>query len=165
MYRFNALLLAALLALCLSGCSATPGKVSQTKPVATLNAEEGVALQGYDAVAYFLDGKPTRGSEAFSFKWQDATWRFASAEHQAMFAANPQKYAPQFGGYCAFAVSRGMIANIDPEHWAVVDDKLYLNNNGFAHGLWQRDQQESIAAGHLNWPLIPKKHSEKSTQP
>jgi YHS domain-containing protein len=145
--------------LVLGACAATPGKISATKPVPTLNAPTGAALQGYDPVAYFTDGKPTMGSVAYTYQWQGVPWYFSSAEHQAAFAADPEHYAPQFGGYCAFAVSRGTTADGDPHQWAIVDDKLYVNNNAFAMSLWNRDRGENITAGDVNWPLIPKQPS------
>ena len=141
----------------LAACAATPGKVSQTEPVPPINTRDAIALKGYDPVAYFLDGKPQSGDATYSYRWQDVTWQFASSQHRDAFAADPTRYAPQFGGYCAFAVSRGMIADIDPDQWAIVDHKLYLNNNAFAHKLWNQDRTGNIAAGNVNWPLIPKK--------
>jgi YHS domain-containing protein len=87
----------------------------------------GTAIEGYDPVAYFNEGRPVEGKSEFSQEWMDATWYFASAENRDLFAADPEKYAPQYGGYCAWAVSQGYTANIDPQAWKVVDDKLYLN--------------------------------------
>lgn len=145
--------------LMIGACAATPGKISVTKPVPALNAPSGVALQGYDPVAYFDGGKPAEGNDTYSYQWQGVQWKFSSAEHQAAFAASPERYAPQFGGYCAFAVSRGTTADGDPHQWAIVDDKLYVNNNAFAMKLWNQDRSENIAVGKVNWPLIPKQSS------
>lgn len=140
----------------LSGCAARPGEVSQTTPVAEVNAQMGVALKGYDAVAYFNRGTAVKGDERFSHPWRGITWRFSSEENRSLFAANPEAYAPRYGGYCAYAMSRGMIADISPAAWAVVDGKLYLNNNGFAHQLWNASRSENIAAADQNWSLMPK---------
>ncbi len=86
-----------------------------------------VAIKGYDAVAYFRQGAPVKGSPAFKQQWMGATWLFSSAEIRDLFAADPDKYAPRYGGYCAYAVSEGHTASIDPEAWKIVDGKLYLN--------------------------------------
>jgi len=145
-----------LAALLLLGGCATDGSVSQTKPIPPLNAENGVALKGHDPVAYFSAGKPMSGQAGIEHRWRGLTWRFASVANRDAFAAEPERYAPQFGGYCAFAISRGYIADIDPAAWAVERGKLYLNNNAFAHQLWEVDRPGNIAAGERNWPLVPK---------
>src|SRR5438132_742149 len=87
----------------------------------------GVAIKGYDPVAYFTDSKPVEGSSDFTFEWNGAKWRFANAGHLAAFKTAPEKYAPQYGGYCAWAVSQGYTAGIDPTARKIVDGKLYLN--------------------------------------
>jgi YHS domain-containing protein len=140
-----------------AACAATAGKVSQTRPVDELNLQHGVALKGYDPVAYFAEGGPAAGNAATSYRWHGATWLFSTPEHREAFMADPQHYAPQFGGYCAFALSRGTTADADPHQWAIVDGKLYVNNNGFAKKLWDLDRPANIAAGDTNWPLIPKR--------
>jgi len=142
--------------LAVGGCAATPGKVSVKDPVPVINSENGVAVKGYDPVAYFTTGSPQKGSDDFTFPWRGVTWKFVSAENRAAFIQAPEHYAPQYGGYCSFAVSRGTIADIDPGSWAVVGDRLYLNNNPFAHQLWSEDRPGNIAAADQNWPLIPK---------
>jgi hypothetical protein len=114
----------------------------------------GVAIEGYDPVAYFEDGKPVEGSKDFTFEWMEATWRFASAEHRDLFAADPEKYAPQYGGYCAYAVSQGSTAGIDPEAWSIVDGKLYLNYNQKIQKKWEADRDAFIEAADENWPKI-----------
>jgi YHS domain-containing protein len=150
-------ILALLASMIVAACAATPGKVSQTRPVDELNLRQGVALKGYDPVAYYADGAPTAGDPAFTYQWQGATWQFSTAEHREAFKADPASYAPQFGGYCAFAVSRGTTADADPQQWAIVDGKLYVNNNAFAKKLWDQDRPGNIVAGDANWPLIPKR--------
>jgi YHS domain-containing protein len=140
----------------LSACVATPGRVKQVKPVPALEAKAGLALEGYDAVAYFDVGEPQAGSSQFTHQWRGATWRFASAAHRDAFTAAPERYAPQYGNYCAFAVSRGTTAHGDPKVWAIVGDKLYLNNNRFAQQLWNEDRPGNISAADQNWPLLPK---------
>lgn len=144
------------LAALLIGCASTPGSVSVTQPVPAVHAPQGLGAHGYDVVAYFSEQRPVEGSAEFAHRWQGVEWRFASREHQQQFAASPQRFAPQYGGYCAYAVSRGTVADGDPLQWAVVRERLYLNNNAFAKALWDRDRDGNIAAGDINWPLLPK---------
>lgn len=117
-----------------------------------INAPKGVALEGYDAVAYFTAGKPVKGSEEFETAWRGAKWRFASAESMKAFASSPEKYAPQYGGYCAWAVSRNYTADADPNAWRIVDGKLYLNYNARVQKEWSRDIPGNITKGDVNWP-------------
>ena len=113
-----------------------------------------VAIEGYDPVAYFTDGKPMEGNSDFEHEWNGATWQFASAANRDAFLAEPEKYAPQYGGYCAWAVSQGYTAKIDPEAWSIVDDKLYLNYSKSVQSQWQQDVPGNIAKGDANWPAI-----------
>lgn len=114
----------------------------------------GLAIDGYDPVAYFVDGKPVEGRKEFSWSWNGATWRFASAEHRDLFVAAPEKYAPQYGGYCAWAVSQGYTAGIDPDAWTVRDGKLYLNYDLDVQKKWLADPDGLIAKGDANWPKL-----------
>jgi YHS domain-containing protein len=129
-------------------------------PVTAVNAERGLALKGYDPVAYFTTGRATPGGEAHRFRWQGATYRFASAGNLERFKAEPGKYLPRYGGYCAYAMAYNYIADIDPERWAIVDGGLYLNNGRFAHTFWSLDKPSHIAAADRNWPAYPKKAQE-----
>jgi len=117
----------------------------------------GVAIEGYDPVAYFTDGRPVEGKKGFETEWNGATWRFASAEHRDLFAADPGKYAPQYGGYCAWAVSQGYTAGIDPEAWKIHDGKLYLNYDKSVQEKWLADMENLIAKGDANWPKLLEK--------
>lgn len=117
----------------------------------------GLAIKGYDPVAYFTDGKPVEGSSDFTFTWRDARWRFASAEHRDLFVAEPERYAPQFGGYCAWAVSQGDTADIDPKVWKIVDGRLYLNYSHKLQAKWEADLPGNIAKGEANWPALRDK--------
>jgi YHS domain-containing protein len=92
----------------------------------TTNTSSGVAMKGYDPVAYFDTGAPVKGVADYSTEWANATWQFASAEHRDRFVADPEQYAPQFGGYCSFAVSKGFTADISPDAWDIEDGRLYL---------------------------------------
>ncbi len=114
----------------------------------------GTAIDGTDPVAYFTEGKPVKGSSDFAHDWNGATFHFASAENRDAFAANPEKYAPQYGGYCAWAVSQGYTASTDPEAWKIVDGKLYLNYNKSVQSTWGQDIPGNIAAGDRNWPKV-----------
>jgi len=114
----------------------------------------GLAIDGYDPVAYFLDGRPVEGRREFSFAWRGATWRFASAAHRDLFASRPEAYAPQYGGYCAWAVSQGYTAGIDPAAWTIHDGKLYLNYDLEVQERWRRDVPGHVAKGDVNWPKL-----------
>ncbi|MEM9370521.1 MAG: YHS domain-containing (seleno)protein [Pseudomonadota bacterium] len=114
----------------------------------------GTAIDGTDAVAYFTEGKPVEGSSDFTHEWNGATWRFSTAANRDLFAADPVAYAPQYGGYCAWAVSQGYTASTDPDAWRIVDGKLYLNYNESVQSRWERNIPENIASGDENWPQV-----------
>ncbi|MGE0882063.1 MAG: YHS domain-containing (seleno)protein [Blastocatellales bacterium] len=116
----------------------------------------GTALKGYDAVAYFKEGKPVKGKDEFRQDWMGAKWYFASAANRDEFARNPEKYAPQFGGYCSWAVAHGYTANIDPEAWKIVDGKLYLNYDKDVQKKWETDIPGFIKKANENWPKLKK---------
>lgn len=130
---------------------------SLADPVSAINAPMGLALHGYDPVAYFRDASPTPGRPEHSLEWGGATWRFATAENRSAFEAEPQRYAPAYGGYCAYAMSINRIADIDPHAWEIVDGKLYLNNNKAIHVLWSAGKRGRIAKGDRNWAAYPKR--------
>jgi YHS domain-containing protein len=118
----------------------------------------GVAIKGYDPVAYFTEGKPVKGDSKITHEWNGATWQFASAEHRDAFKKSPEKFAPQFGGYCAWAVSQGYTANVDPERaWRVVNEKLYLNYDRGVQKKWEQDIPGFIAKAEVNWPKLIRK--------
>lgn len=112
------------------------------------------ALSGYDTVAYFTDSKPVKGSKKFSTRYNGAKWLFASAENRDAFIENPEKFAPQYGGYCAWAVSQGYTASADPTVWTIVDDKLYVNYNEEVGATWLEDPAGYIKLGDENWPRV-----------
>ena len=114
----------------------------------------GVAINGIDPVGYFTQGEPVAGSAGFAVMYKGAEWRFASAANKAAFEADPEKYGARFGGYCAFAASRGYLAPTIPEAWTVYEDRLYLNASLRARELWLQDVPGNIAAGEANWPGI-----------
>lgn len=115
-----------------------------------------VAIKGYDPVAYFADGKPAKGSKEFEHEWMDATWRFATAANRDAFAKSPEKYAPQYGGYCAYGVSRGYAVGVDPTAWKIVNGKLYLNYNHDVQKEWNKDPAGHIVKADANWPEVLK---------
>jgi YHS domain-containing protein len=119
--------------------------------------EDGVAIKGTDPVAYFTENAPVQGSEEFAYEWQGATWHFSSAENRDKFAANPEQYAPQYGGYCAYAVSKGSTAPIDPGAWKIVDGKLYLNFDKSVQEKWEKDIPGYIEKANANWPGVLEK--------
>lgn len=114
----------------------------------------GVALKGYDAVSYFEEGAAVKGLPEFSHFWMNATWHFKNAANRDRFATRPESFAPQFGGYCAYAVSEGYTASIDPEAWKIVNGKLYLNYSKGVQRKWERDLERRIADGERNWPSL-----------
>ena len=114
----------------------------------------GTAIDGTDPISYFTEGRPVAGDRNITHDWNGATWRFTSAENRDLFAANPEKYAPQYGGYCAWAVAQGYTASTDPEAWKIVDDKLYLNYSKSVQEKWEADIPRHIAAADGNWPAV-----------
>ena len=120
-------------------------------------AEKGIAIGGYDPVAYFTEKKPVKGNAQFGLQWKGATWHFASAPNRDTFKADPAKYAPQYGGYCAFGTSQGYAVKTEPDAWSVVDGKLYLNYNTQVRQRWQQDTPGFIKAADMNWPGVLKK--------
>ena len=114
----------------------------------------GLAIGGYDPVAYFTEGKPVEGSGDYTAKWKGADWRFASAANRDMFVAAPEKYAPQYGGYCAYAVAQNSTAKIDPTAWAIVNGKLYLNYSHDIQKTWIANRDAFIVAADKNWPSV-----------
>ncbi len=114
------------------------------------------AVSGYDVVAYFTQGKPVEGREKFSVEYKDALWSFSSQEHLDLFNAEPEKYAPQYGGYCAWSVAQGNSAGADPLVWKIIDNKLYLNYDVEVQQMWLKDSANFIIQADKNWPKVIK---------
>ena len=119
-----------------------------------------LALNGFDAVAYFNEGLPVKGSSQFSHQWNGAIWHFASETNRDSFASHPLKYAPQYGGYCAWAVGHGYTAKGDPQAWKIVDDKLYLNYDLDVKARWEQDIPTYISRAENNWTRFLKERPE-----
>jgi len=116
----------------------------------------GIAVAGYDPVAYFTQNMPVMGKASISLNHGGAQWHFSSAANRDAFKADPEKYVPQFGGYCAYAVSQGYTAKGEPEVWKIVDGKLYLNFSRGVQKTWQRDIPGYIMSAKANWPSVLK---------
>jgi len=112
------------------------------------------ALEGHDSVAYFTEGRPVKGSGEHSLRWQGADWYFASAENLAAFQAEPERYAPRFGGYCAYGVAVNNAVRGDPELWTIHDGRLYVNINRQVQDIWAQDIPGYIARAEANWPNV-----------
>ena len=124
---------------------------------------DGVAIEGYDTVAYFTDGQATKGSEEFAYDWLGATWYFANAEHRDLFAEKPLQYAPQYGGHCAMGAAFGeSTSNIDPEAWTIVNGKLYIQYSKGARENWEKDRANLIAAADQKWPEVAARVESES---
>ncbi|HZA96526.1 MAG TPA: YHS domain-containing (seleno)protein [Burkholderiaceae bacterium] len=129
---------------------------SLTSHAGEFNEHSGVAIKGYDPVAFFKQNKPVRGNDDLRFDYKGSTFVFASAENRAAFAADPVKYAPQYGGYCAFGTARGYKADIDPSTFTVVDGRLYLNYNTQVQKEWAGDRARFIGQANERWPTVSK---------
>jgi YHS domain-containing protein len=114
-----------------------------------------LAIKGYDPVAYFTDGKPTRGTE-YEYEWDEHRYRFASAEHRDLFKADPVRYAPQFTNFCAMSLAHREIVEADPENWLIRDGKLYLFGKSIGPDLFQKDLAANVARAKQNRDLIQK---------
>lgn len=144
------ILCALALAICLAPLSARA-------EMTIYSAQEGLALDGYDVVAFFKGEGAVSGSQEFSLMWKGVVWRFASKGNQAQFEANPRAYAPIFGGYCAYAMSQGYLAPGDPHMWQIDDGQLFLLNNPAVQTIWQEQNQKLLQAAQGNWPAVLRK--------
>ena len=133
-----------------AACLATPASAAEE----VFSDWRGNAIRGVDPVAYFTEGRVVEGSSDHTHEWRGARWRFASEENRRLFAENPEKYAPQYGGFCAWAVAHGGVASTDPEAWDIVDGKLYLNYSRSFQDQWRADARGYIVRGDENWPKL-----------
>ena len=123
-----------------------------TPPVAA--DAQGVAIGGYDAVAYFTQSRAVAGTAAHEHRWNGAIWRFASADTRGRFAADPEAFAPRYGGWCAWAMSEGRLAAADPRVWRIVDNRLYLNCSARAQSQWEAGLPETITRADAHWARL-----------
>jgi hypothetical protein len=135
----------------ISICSAVS---AQKSPV---YAPKGIALDGYDAVAFFTQGKPVKGSSDYALRWNGAQWLFADKADLESFKKAPEKYAPQYGGYCAYGAAQGHKAPVEIDTWSVINNKLYLNYDQKVKSKWVKDEATYIESANKNWPLIMNK--------
>jgi YHS domain-containing protein len=134
-----------------------PNSAYAAQPAIYTGLVRGVAVGGYDPVSYFAEGKAVTGNAAITLEHEGATWRFASEANREVFAADPDKYAPRYGGYCAYAVAMGYTAKGDPKAWSIVDGRLYLNFNLPTRKEWEKDTAGYIAKANKNWPGVLQK--------
>lgn len=125
-------------------------------PVYT-NGSSNIAIKGYDTVAFFTENKPVKGHKQFSTQYQEATWYFSSQENLQRFINEPERYAPQYGGYCAYAISRNTTASINPRYFNIHNGKLYLNYNKGVQKRWLKQLDQSIKKANTHWPTLLKK--------
>lgn len=130
------------------------GAAAQKSPVFT---GSGKAIHGYDPVAYFTKSKPVLGNEKFVYSWKGAKWYFESASHLEAFTRNPERYSPQFGGYCAYGMANGYKAPTEKDAWTIVNGKLYLNYNKEVQKMWNENQAAFIEKANKNWPSVKDK--------
>ena len=115
-------------------------------------SDDGIAIDGYDPVAYFESNNAIKGDKKYSFVWKETTWYFSSSKNRDSFKANPEKYAPQYGGYCAWGMSQGYKAKVDPENaWTITNGKLYLNYSTGIKTKWLPKKEELIKTADANW--------------
>ncbi len=147
----------ALAASAASAFAAPQARANAPRPVNTLGSADKIAIRGYDPVAYFREGAPRQGKPVFASEHGGAVWRFASAENKALFDADPGRYLPAYGGFCAFGTSRGYLVKIEPEAWSIVDGKLYLNYDLGVRKDWAKNPKAYIAKADGNWPNLTAK--------
>lgn len=115
------------------------------------------AINGYDSVAYFTVGKPVVGQDSLAYEWMGAKWKFASQANLDLFKANPERYAPQYGGYCAYGVAEGALVKVEPDQFTVRDGKLYLNYDADVQAKWRKDPAGYIKVADERFPALLKK--------
>jgi YHS domain-containing protein len=147
--------IAAILAMVVAVTFAVQAQTPPKKPPAVYTGiVAGVAVGGYDPVAYFVDGRPVKGAASITLEHQGAIWRFASIANRDLFKADPAKYAPQYGGHCAWAVAEGYTAKGDPTAWTIADGRLYLNYNRAVQLNWEKDIAGNVRRGDGHWPKL-----------
>jgi len=120
----------------------------------TIFKPSGVAIEGFDTVSYHTLQQAVRGDAKFAYQWKGADWHFASQANRDLFVNNPEKYAPEYGGYCAYAAAKGALAPVDPTVWTVHNDKLYLNFSRSVGANWNQHRKSYIKRADRNWPKL-----------
>lgn len=154
--KLLSLLSAATLAIAFSATPAIAESPMTNMGASTDGKGEGLAISGYDAVAYFTESKPVEGKAEFTLEHEGAMWQFASMENLDKFKADPASFAPQYGGYCAYAIAKGKAKSIDPAAWKIIDNKLYLNHTMAVQKKWLKDTDKGIMAANAMWPAALK---------
>ncbi|MFM1816450.1 MAG: hypothetical protein RLZ98_3145 [Pseudomonadota bacterium] len=139
-----------------SGGGGRPALAADGTKINTIGSP-GVAIKGYDPVAYFVDAGPRKGSPKFSVKHRGVEWRFATGENKSRFEADPEKYMPAYGGYCAYGVAKGALAKIEPDQWTIRNGKLYLNYDAEVQADWAKDPAGYIRTADKKWPDLTRK--------
>ncbi len=133
-----------------TGCGARSSSSDASEVFAPGNS----AINGYDPVAFFTESKPVKGKDEYTITWKDARWSFASRENLELFKADPEKYAPQYGGYCAFGTADGHKAPTEPGTWTILNGKLYFNYNDEVKKQWDKNRDSLITKADANWPTV-----------
>ncbi len=131
--------------------------INTLKNSSLFSSATGIAINGYDTVAYFTASKPVKGLDSLVHEWKGAKWKFATAANLDLFKANPEKYAPQYGGYCAYGVTQGALVKVDPEQFTVRDNKLYLNYDADVQAKWLKDVPGYISSADQKFPQLLQK--------
>jgi YHS domain-containing protein len=144
------------------GCNELQGKRpprAANEPKSIVNTDDnGLALQGYDPVAFFTDRKPVKGESDIQSTYKRATYHFASQDHKRLFDSDPAKYEPQFGGYCGYAASIDKISLISVDYWEIIDGRLVLQHNQKAWDLWHKDRAGNLVKADSNWPGLVNRY-------
>ena len=135
---------------------ASPTAVAANNKGPTYMDKKGRAINGYDTVAYFTEKKPMKGKAKFQTQWNHGTWFFNSQENLELFRESPEKYAPQYGGYCAYAVAIDRLIPTDPTQFTIIDQKLYLNYNPRIQRRWDKSRTRYLTDSEKNWPKLLK---------
>ncbi len=145
-----------LLSLLMAVVASVPAMAGNPQEMTNTGSDH-VAIKGYDTVAYFVEGQPMKGKPEFAYSWNDAQWHFTNAAHRDLFAADPRRYAPQFGGFCSMALVAGKIKDIDPQAWTIIDGNLYLNFTKAFRDKFRRNGTEHIKKAEENWTKALKR--------
>ena len=158
--RFRSCFFAFLMSSLVAGSAPGQGSPSSSEKVLVNTDRHGLALDGHDPVAFFTDARPVKGRPEYTARYQGAEYRFATMEHQAAFAADPAKYAPQFGGFCAYGLSRGHTASVEIDTWQIVDGRLLLNYNQSVRKQFDAERTENLRKADANWPGVVEKEGK-----